>query len=69
MGSRRPTSAMPHGALITSHGTFAAGVGISGRMLSDESATTFYMTGAGDAGPRISARPGAVQRPKPGSGN
>jgi hypothetical protein len=33
------------GALISSHGTFAAGVGISGRMLFDENATTFYMTG------------------------
>ena len=33
------------GALLSSHGTFAAGVGISGRMLFDESATTFYMTG------------------------
>jgi hypothetical protein len=33
------------GALISSHGSFAAGVGISGRMLFDESATTFYMTG------------------------
>jgi hypothetical protein len=30
------------GALLSSH---AAGVGISGRMLFDESATTFYMTG------------------------
>jgi hypothetical protein len=33
------------GALISSHGTFAAGVGIDGRMLFDESATTLYMTG------------------------
>jgi hypothetical protein len=33
------------GALLSSHGTFAARVGISGRMLFDESATTFYMTG------------------------
>jgi hypothetical protein len=33
------------GALLSNHGTFAAGVGISGRMLFDERATTFYMTG------------------------
>ncbi len=33
------------GALLSSHGSFAAGVGIAGRMLFDESATTFYMTG------------------------
>ena len=33
------------GALISSRGIFAAGVGISVRILFDESAITFYMTG------------------------
>jgi Putative phage tail protein len=50
------------GALISSHGSFAAGVGISGRMLFDESATTFYMTGTSAVHQVIAHRaiPGAM---------
>jgi hypothetical protein len=50
------------GALISSHGTFAAGVGISGRMLFDENATTFYMTGTSSVHQVIAHRaiPGSV---------
>jgi hypothetical protein len=52
-------------AAETCHGSFAAGVGISGRMLFDESATTFYMTGTSAVHQVIAHRaiPGSMPLP------
>jgi hypothetical protein len=53
------------GALLSSHGPSAAGVGIAGRMLFDESASTFYMTGTSAVHQVIAHRaiPGAAAMP------